>query len=59
MCLNTDIVKKPTSLISQSYFGDSAVLSSYNSNSTLFDNTNISNKTDVVFGRYCSDVQPF
>lgn len=48
--LNTDVVNKPTSLISQSYFGDSTVLSSYNSNSTIFDNTSVSNKTDVVFG---------
>lgn len=51
MLVNTDIVKKPTSFISQSYFGDSAVLSSYNSNSTIFDSSNVSNKTDVVFGK--------
>ncbi len=51
MLLNTDIGKKPATMISQSYFGDSAVLSSYNSNSTIFDSNNVTNKTDVVFGK--------
>lgn len=51
MLLNTDIVKKPASATPQSYFGDSAVLSSYNSNSTLFETNSVSNKTDVVFGK--------
>lgn len=51
MLLNTDIAKKPSAMTSQSYYGDSAVLSSYNSSSTIFDSANISQKTDVVFGK--------
>lgn len=51
MMLNTDIVKKPAPSMSQSYFGDSAVLSSYNSSSTIFDSSSVSHKTDVVFGK--------
>ncbi|KAJ6647195.1 Glycerol kinase 2 [Pseudolycoriella hygida] len=52
MLLNVDVVKKPTSTISQSYLGESSVLSTFNSSSTLFDSTNSSNKTDVVFGKF-------
>ncbi|XP_037041716.1 glycerol kinase [Bradysia coprophila] len=48
MLLNTDIAKKPA-MTSQSYYGESAVLSSYNSGSTIFDTANVSQKTDVVF----------
>lgn len=56
MLLNTDIGKKPVGMASQSYYSDSAVLSSYNSTSTIFDSGNVSQKTDVVFGKQTESV---